>query len=267
MPGPEAVAGAILARDALARADLDPKVKEQVAKQLAPILPGQVTRTGSSPGDRAIAAQDLAALIPGAAVTPPAWTRPRRRCPRRRSSGRTAATSCSWRSPACAPPSWVGCDGGLFRSDADGDSGTFANRNDGLAVMQPGYVASHPTNPGIVAAGFQDERHRGPYRRRRLGAALPRRRRRHRLRPGLRQPLLPGQYTSATWESSDGRGIAPVHRRNASAVGTLKTSETIEDDSSPVRLRRGRGRPRRRRTPRARQRPRLVHARLGRGRG
>jgi hypothetical protein len=69
VPGPEAVAGAILARDALARADLDPKVKEQVAKQLAPILPGQVTRAGTSPGDRAIAAQDLAALIPGAAVT------------------------------------------------------------------------------------------------------------------------------------------------------------------------------------------------------
>lgn len=67
--GPEAVAGAILARDALARADLDPQVKEQVAKQLAPVLPGQVTRAGASAGDRAIAAQDLAALIPGAAVT------------------------------------------------------------------------------------------------------------------------------------------------------------------------------------------------------
>ena len=69
MLGPEAVAGAILARDALARADLDPQVKEQVAKQLAPVLPGQVTRAGASAGDRAIAAQDLAALIPGAAVT------------------------------------------------------------------------------------------------------------------------------------------------------------------------------------------------------
>ena len=33
MPGPEAVAGAILARDALGRADVDPQVKAQVAKQ------------------------------------------------------------------------------------------------------------------------------------------------------------------------------------------------------------------------------------------
>jgi hypothetical protein len=69
VPGPQAVAGAILARDALARADLDPQVKAQVAKQLAPILPGQITRTGSAAGDRMIAPQDLAALITGAAVT------------------------------------------------------------------------------------------------------------------------------------------------------------------------------------------------------
>jgi hypothetical protein len=69
VPGPEAVAGAILARDALARADLDPQTKAQVAKQLAPVLPGQITRAGAAVVDRAIAPQDLAALIPGAAVT------------------------------------------------------------------------------------------------------------------------------------------------------------------------------------------------------
>src|SRR4051812_2116068 len=51
---------------------------------------------------------------------------------------------------------WVGCDGGVFTSPADGDAGTFLPRNDGLAVLEPGYVASHPSNPGIVAAGFQD---------------------------------------------------------------------------------------------------------------
>jgi hypothetical protein len=51
---------------------------------------------------------------------------------------------------------WIGCDGGLFHSDSDGDPGTFTPRNEGLAVLQPGYVANHPTNPGIVAAGFQD---------------------------------------------------------------------------------------------------------------
>jgi hypothetical protein len=126
---------------------------------------------------------------------------------------------------------WIGCDGGLFRSDSDGDAGTFANRNDGLAVLQPGYVASHPTNPGIVAAGFQDN-----------GTAA-------RTGDGLWEQRFQGdgggivfdpasdnryfrQYTDATWESSDGGGIPPVHRRNARAQGTLKTSETIEDDAS-----------------------------------
>ena len=126
---------------------------------------------------------------------------------------------------------WVGCDGGLFRSDADGDAGTFSNRNDGLAVLQPGYVASHPTNPGIVAAGFQDN-----------GTAV-------RTGDALWEQRFQGdgggivfdpasdnryfrQYTQATWHSSDGGAIAPVHRRNASAQGTLKTSETIEGDSS-----------------------------------
>jgi hypothetical protein len=126
---------------------------------------------------------------------------------------------------------WVGCDGGLFRSDEDGDAGTFAARNDGLAVLQPGYVASHPTNPGIVAAGFQDN-----------GTAV-------RNGDGVWDQRFAGdgggvvfdpasdnryfrQYTDATWQSSDGSGIAPVHRRNARAQGTLKTSETIEDDAS-----------------------------------
>jgi hypothetical protein len=69
VPGPEAVAGAILARDAIARADLDPQIKARVVEQLGPILPGQITRAGTAADDRIIAAQDLAALIPGAAVT------------------------------------------------------------------------------------------------------------------------------------------------------------------------------------------------------
>jgi hypothetical protein len=126
---------------------------------------------------------------------------------------------------------WIGCDGGLFRSDSDGDPSTFSNRNDGLAVLQPGYVASHPTNPGIVGAGFQDN-----------GTAV-------RIGDGLWEQRFVGdgggivydpiaanryfrEYTQATWESSDGSGVPPVHRRNARAQGTLKTSETIEGDAS-----------------------------------
>jgi hypothetical protein len=117
---------------------------------------------------------------------------------------------------------WIGCDGGLFRSDSDGDAGTFANANDGLAVLQPGYVASHPTNPGIVVAGFQDN-----------GTAI-------RVGDALWEEKFQGdgggvvfdpgpvdryfrQYNGATWQSSDGSGVEPVYRRRARAVEKMKT--------------------------------------------
>ena len=51
---------------------------------------------------------------------------------------------------------WVGCDGGVFSSPANGVSGTFVPRNQDLATLEPGFVANHPTNDGIVAAGMQD---------------------------------------------------------------------------------------------------------------
>ena len=137
--------------------------------------------------------------------------------------------------PAFDDPSkrmvWVGCDGGLFSSFSDGDPGTFFARNDGLAVLEPGYVASHPTNPGLVAAGFQDN-----------GTAV---------RSGdtvwwqdfagdgggvVYDPGAPNrylrQYTEAHWHSSDNGAIRPVHRRNARQRGTLETSESLENDVS-----------------------------------
>jgi hypothetical protein len=129
---------------------------------------------------------------------------------------------------------WVGCDGGLFRSDADGDPGTFSAANDGLAVLEPGYVASHPSNPGIVAAGFQDN-----------GTAV-------RIGDSVWRQTFGGdggglvfhpteqnrylrQYTNTTWKASSGSFTPPVKRgkaRKASSDSTLRTSETIEDDSS-----------------------------------
>ena len=51
---------------------------------------------------------------------------------------------------------WVGCDGGVFRSVTDGDPGTFLPCNIELATLEPGFVACHPTNDGLVAVGMQD---------------------------------------------------------------------------------------------------------------
>ena len=51
---------------------------------------------------------------------------------------------------------WVGCDGGIYLSTQSGRVNTFASRATGLAVLQAGFVASHPTSAHFVAAGFQD---------------------------------------------------------------------------------------------------------------
>ncbi|MGH7555181.1 MAG: hypothetical protein ACREMQ_19435, partial [Longimicrobiales bacterium] len=51
---------------------------------------------------------------------------------------------------------WVGCDGGVFRSANGGDRHTFTARNNGLAVLEPGYIANHPTSDGMILAGTQD---------------------------------------------------------------------------------------------------------------
>jgi hypothetical protein len=51
---------------------------------------------------------------------------------------------------------WVTCDGGVFRSVRAGQQYTFVARNAGLAVLESGYVASHPVSDAYVIAGAQD---------------------------------------------------------------------------------------------------------------
>lgn len=126
---------------------------------------------------------------------------------------------------------WVGCDGGVFLSDRDGNPDTFVARNTGLAVLQPGFVANHPTNDGLLAAGLQDN---GTCER--TGDTVWR-------EPFLGDggglvydPAHPNrfirQYTNATWRSSDGTGVSPVFRRHATAPTGQVTSETAEGNSA-----------------------------------
>jgi hypothetical protein len=51
---------------------------------------------------------------------------------------------------------WVGCDGGVFRSRNSGNQYTFLASNSGLAVLEPGFVASHPESDAFVIVGAQD---------------------------------------------------------------------------------------------------------------
>lgn len=123
---------------------------------------------------------------------------------------------------------WVGCDGGVFLSDRDGDPNSYFSRNTGLATLEPGFVASHPTNDGIVAAGMQDngvcvrsgdtvwvEPFRGD------GGGL------------VFDPSHPNrfinQYTRATWRFSGSNSTPPVHRRR---LTTGNNSQKLESDES-----------------------------------
>jgi len=51
---------------------------------------------------------------------------------------------------------WASCDGGVFRSDRPTKQVAFYPRNDGLAIIESNYIASHPTCEGYVVAGLQD---------------------------------------------------------------------------------------------------------------
>ena len=51
---------------------------------------------------------------------------------------------------------YTGTDGGIFRSDAPASRSGFYARNDGLAIIQANYLATHPTCEGYLVCGLQD---------------------------------------------------------------------------------------------------------------
>ena len=58
--------------------------------------------------------------------------------------------------PPGARQVWVGCDGGVFVSTRAGRVNTFASRAVGLAAIEVGFVANHPTSSHFAAIGSQD---------------------------------------------------------------------------------------------------------------
>ena len=51
---------------------------------------------------------------------------------------------------------WVGCDGGVYVSAQAGRCNSFLARVTGLAALEPGFHAAHPTSSHFVAIGCQD---------------------------------------------------------------------------------------------------------------
>lgn len=110
---------------------------------------------------------------------------------------------------------WVGCDGGVYRSTQGGAAYTFIARNNGLSVIEAGYVACHPTNDVAVIIGTQDN---GAQTR--IGDTIWRLWI-HGDGGGVAfHPTLPafyvGQYTRADWNSTDGDWVPPVERAGCS---------------------------------------------------
>jgi hypothetical protein len=128
---------------------------------------------------------------------------------------------------------YVGCDGGVYRSrvpsaDDNKRNSTFVALNSGLAVVEPGYLASHPVNDMSMAIGTQDNgmlvrvgdtvwtmQGSGD------GGGLA-------FHPDAPNNLV-YQYTSATWYGH-ANWTAPVLRR--STATTKVDSEKEEDQAS-----------------------------------
>ena len=51
---------------------------------------------------------------------------------------------------------WVGCDGGVFVSTQGGRVNSFGSRSTGMAALEVGFVATHPTSSHFLAIGCQD---------------------------------------------------------------------------------------------------------------
>lgn len=108
---------------------------------------------------------------------------------------------------------WIGCDGGVFTSITGGAPASFGARNTGLAVTECGFVASHPSHPGPVAAGTQDN---GIVSR--IGDTIWQRRPWGGDGGGVlyhpqagREAFLVGQYTKVDW-NGNGHFDAPTSR-------------------------------------------------------
>jgi hypothetical protein len=51
---------------------------------------------------------------------------------------------------------WIGCDGGIYRSAAEGAPRTFLARNTGVGSLEPGWIASNPASLHDIVIGTQD---------------------------------------------------------------------------------------------------------------
>lgn len=147
-----------------------------------------------------------------------------------------------WQQVGGASQVWVCCDGGIFRSTAGANSGSFVSRATGLAVTEPGFVANHQLSDGIIITGVQDNgtqlRIGETVWRRALGAG-----------DGGGVAFDPGatgrfvaQTTNDRWDDDGEQGIGPITRAGDPAADNLGTENTDSRFySNPAVIRRADG--------------------------
>lgn len=59
-------------------------------------------------------------------------------------------------SPGNSDELWCGCDGGMFLNRAPRTVGQFAGMNSGLSCLCSNFIGQHPTDPGVIFTGLQD---------------------------------------------------------------------------------------------------------------
>lgn len=121
---------------------------------------------------------------------------------------------------------WVCCDGGVFRSVADAQLGSFVSRSTGLSVTEAGFLATHPQSDGVLLAGVQDNgvqlRIGESVWRRALvlgdggGVAF------HPGEPGR----FVGQYIRAQWYDDEGDDLGPASQGLASPAFDIENEQS-----------------------------------------
>ncbi len=139
-----------------------------------------------------------------------------------------------WRQVGGVSTVWVCCDGGIFRSIAGANPGSFASRATGLAVTEPGFIANHPVSDGIVLAGVQDngtQMRIGETVWRRVlgqgdsgGVAFD---------PGATGRFL-AQASNADWNDDGEQGVGPTRR--VSGFGAANDSPTSDAETAASRF-------------------------------
>jgi hypothetical protein len=118
----------------------------------------------------------------------------------------------TWETPGGTSQVWVGCDGGVYRSARGGARGTYAAASSGMAVSEPGFLANHPTSPGPLLAGMQDN---GTQLR--IGEGVWRSALRNGDSGGVAfDPGDPGRFVAqtinSTWTDDGGQDVTPTFR-------------------------------------------------------